>query len=106
MTVEVTLAQFAEKPNEILDGVEVGKLTDDVRRRLGIDARTTGLLVTAVEEKSEYAEELPVGSVIVEINGIPIDSVASAKQALHAGRNLLLVFYQAGRSNYVVVTKR
>ena len=38
MTVEVTLAQFAEKPNEILDGVEVGKLTDEVRRRLGIDA--------------------------------------------------------------------
>ena len=85
MTVEVTLAQFAEKPNEILDGVEVGKLTDEVRRRLGIDARTTGLVVTAVEEKSEYAEELPVGAVIVEINRTPIDDIASAKAATPPG---------------------
>jgi serine protease Do len=106
MTVDVVLAQFGEKPNEILVGVEVGKLTDDVRRRLGIDARTAGVVVTAADEKSEYAQDLPVGAVIVEINGIPIDSVASAKQALHTGRNLLLVYYQAGRSNYVVVTKR
>jgi Do/DeqQ family serine protease len=105
MTVEVTLAQFAEKPNEILDGVEVGKLTDEVRRRLGIDARTTGLVVTAVEEKSEYAEELPVGSVIVEINRTPIEDIASARAAIHSGRNLLLVYSQ-GYAKYVVVTKR
>jgi serine protease Do/serine protease DegQ len=106
MTVDVVLAQFGEKPNEILVGVEVGKLTDEVRRRLGFDSRTTGVVVTAVDEKSDYAQELPVGAVIVEINGIPIDGVAPAKQALHAGRNLLLVYYQANRSNYVVVTKR
>ena len=105
MTVEVTLAQFAEKPNEILDGVEVGKLTEEIRRRLGIDARTTGLVVTAVEEKSEYAEELPVGSVIVEINRNPIEDIASARAAIHPGRNLLLVYSQ-GYAKYVVVTKR
>jgi serine protease Do/serine protease DegQ len=105
MTVDVTLTQFAEKPNEILDGVEVGKLTDDIRRRLGIDSRTTGLVVTAVDEKSEYAQELPVGSVIVEINRTPVEEVASAKTALHAGHNLLLVYSQ-GYAKYVVVTKR
>jgi Do/DeqQ family serine protease len=105
LTVQVTLAQFAEKPNEILTGVEVGKVTDDVRRRLGIDSRTAGVVVTAVDEKSEYAQELPVGAVIVEINRIPVDDIASAKAALKAGRNLLLVYYQGFR-NYVVVTKR
>jgi len=65
MAVNVTLAQFAEKPNEILDGVEVGKVTEDVRRRLSIDSRTNGLVVTAVDDKSEYAQDLPVGAVIV-----------------------------------------
>ena len=105
MAVDVTLAQFAEKPNEILDGVEVGKLTDEVRRRLGIDSRTTGLVVTAVSEKSDYAEELPVGSVIVEINRTPIEDIASARAAIHSGRNLLLVYSQ-GYAKYVVVTKR
>ncbi len=105
MTVSVTLAQFAEKPNEILEGVEVGKLTEDVRRRLGLDARITGLVVTAVDEKSEYAQDLPVGAVIAEINRTPVEDIASAKTALHAGRNLLLVYSQ-GHAEYVVVSKR
>jgi len=105
MAVNVTLAQFAEKPNEILDGVEVGKVTEDVRRRLSIDSRTNGLVVTAVDDKSEYAQDLPVGAVIVEINRTPVDDIASAKAALHAGRNLLLVYSQ-GFAKYVVVTKR
>jgi len=105
MSVDVTLALFAEKPNEILDGVEVGKITDDARRRLGIDSRTTGLVVIAVDEKSDYAQALPVGSVIVEINRTPIDDIASAKAAIRSGRNLLLVYSQ-GYAKYVVVTKR
>jgi Do/DeqQ family serine protease len=105
MAVDVTLAQFAEKPNEILDGVEVGKVSDDIRRRLALDSRTTGLVVTAVDEKSEYAQELPVGSVIAEINRNPVEDIASAKAALHPGRNLLLVYSQ-GFAKYVVVTKR
>jgi Do/DeqQ family serine protease len=104
MTIDVTLTQFAEKPNELLDGIEVGKLTDDVRRHLGIDSRATGLVVVAADEKSAYAQELPAGSVIVEINRIPVDDIASAKAALHPGRNLLLVYAQ-GAKNWVVVTK-
>ena len=105
MTVNVTLAQFAEKPNEILEGVEVGKLTEEVRRRLGLDSRITGLVVTSVDDKSDYAQELPVGSVIAEINRTPVDDLAGAKAALHPGRNLLLVYSQ-GRAEYVVVSKR
>ena len=58
----------------------------------------------AADEKSAYAQELPAGSVIVEINRIPVDDIASAKAALHPGRNLLLVYAQ-GAKNWVVVTK-
>ena len=104
MEVNVTLGQFAEKPNELLTGIEVGRLTDDVRRRLGIDSRITGLVVTSVAEKSEYAENLPQGAVIVEINRSPVEDVATAKGLLHAGHNLLLIYYQ-GYQRYVVVTK-
>jgi len=105
MTVAVTLTQFAEKPNELLPGVEVGKLTDDVRRHLGIDARVTGLVVTKIDDKSEYAQDLPLGGIIVEINRSPIEDLASAKAVLRPGHNLLLVFFQ-GYQRYVVVTKR
>jgi serine protease Do/serine protease DegQ len=104
MVINVTLGQFAEKPNELLAGIEVGKLTDDVRRHLGIDSRVTGLLVTNVDDKSDYAQDLPQGAVIVEINRSPVDDITSAKALLHSGHNLLLVYYQ-GYQRYVVVTK-
>ena len=104
MVVNVTLSQFAEKPNELFAGVEVGKLTDDVRRHLGIDARITGLVVTKVDEKSAYAQDLPQGGVIIEINRSPVDDLAAAKALAHPGHNLLLVYYQ-GYQRYVVITK-
>ena len=104
MTVTATLSQFAEKPNELLDGIEVGKLTDDVRRHLGIDGRVTGLVVTKVDDKSEYAQDLPQSAVIVEINRQPVEDIAAAKLLIHTGHNLLLVFYQ-GFQRYVVVSK-
>jgi serine protease Do/serine protease DegQ len=104
MIVSVTLAQFSEKPNELLPGVEVGKLTDDVRRHLGIDSRITGLVVAKVDEKSTYVQDLPQGAVIVEINRSPVEDLASAKTLLHSGHNLLLVYFQ-GFQRYLVVTK-
>jgi Do/DeqQ family serine protease len=104
MTIKVVLGQKEEKPNELLSGVEVGKLSDDVRRHLGIDARITGLVVTKIDEKGNFAQDLPVGSVIMEINRTPVDDLTSAKTLLRSGRNLLLVFSQ-GYPRYVVVTK-
>ena len=105
ISIDVTLSQFAERPNELFDGIEVGKLTDDVRRHLGIDTRITGLVVTKVDDKSEYTQDLPQGAVVVEINRSPVEDLAAAKALLHPGRNLLLVYYQ-GYQRYVVVTKR
>jgi len=104
MTIPVTLGQFGEEPNEILGGVVVGKLNDEVRRRFGIDPRTTGLVVVSVDEKSDYAQELVEGAVIVEINRTPVDDIAQAKALLHHGHNLLLVYFR-GYQRYVVVTK-
>jgi serine protease Do/serine protease DegQ len=103
MVLSVTLAQFAEKPNELLKGVEFGKLTDDVRRHFGIDGRIVGLVVAKVDEKSPYAEDLPQGAVVVEINRSPVGDVAAAKALLHPGHNLMLVYYQ-GYQRYLVVT--
>jgi serine protease Do/serine protease DegQ len=103
MVVTVTLAQLSEKPNELLKGIEFAKLTDDVRRHYGIDARISGLVVAKVDEKSPYAENLPQGAVVVEINRSPVDDLAGAKVLLHPGHNLLLVYYQ-GFQRYLVVT--
>jgi serine protease Do/serine protease DegQ len=104
LSLSAVLASASETPNELFDGVEVGKLTDDVRRHLGLDPRTTGLVVTSVSDKSDYADDLPVGSVIIEINRNPVDDLATAKALLHPGHNLLLVAFR-GQERWLVVTK-
>jgi Do/DeqQ family serine protease len=103
MTIPVTLSQIADKPNELLDGVEVGKISNDVRQRMGLDPRITGLIVTAVDDKSDYSDSLPVGAIILEINRVAVDDVTAAKALIHPGHNLLFVFYR-GAMRYVVVT--
>jgi Do/DeqQ family serine protease len=101
--ISVTLAQFADKPDEILPGVEVGKISDDVRRHFGLDSRITGLIVTGVDEKSDYSETIPVGTIIIEINRIPVEDLATAKALLHSGHNLLYVLSR-GVPRFLVVT--
>jgi len=103
LTLAVTLGKFDEKPDELLPGVNVARLTDDVRRRSGLDARISGLVVTEVDENSPYADDVPAGAVIVEINRTPVGDLAAGKAALHLGRNLLLIYYR-GFARYVVVT--
>jgi serine protease Do/serine protease DegQ len=105
VSVDVTLTQFAEAPNELLSGVQVDKITDDNRKRFELDPRLTGVVVTDVKENSEHAEDLPVGAVIIEINRTAVDDVASARASLHPGHNLLLVSYR-GYQRYIVVTTR
>ena len=103
MTVNVTLAPFPGTPNEVLSGIQVDKITDDIRKRFELDPQITGVVVTQVKENSEHAEDLPVGAVIIEINRNPVIDVPSVKAALHPGHNLLLVSFR-GYQRYIVVT--
>jgi Do/DeqQ family serine protease len=103
MSVDVTLTPYPGTPNEVLSGVQVDKITDDVRKRFELDPQVTGVVVTQVKENSEHAEDLPVGAVIIEINRNPVVDVASVKAALHPGHNLLLVSFR-GYQRYIVVT--
>jgi serine protease Do/serine protease DegQ len=104
MAVKVILGQKEEKPNELMTGVEVGKISEDLRRRLNIDSRIKGLVVTKVDDKLDFAADLPLGSVIIEINRTPVEDLDAARALLHPGHNLLLVYFQ-GFPKYVVVQK-
>jgi Do/DeqQ family serine protease len=105
-TIEVTLGTLTEKPNELLAGVEATKLTDDERRRLNVDSRVSGLVITNVDDKSPYADRLAPNVVIIEINRMPVTDVASAKELLRPGeRNLLLIYYRGGYRYVPLVVK-
>ncbi len=93
-TLDVTLGKLAEKPNELLAGVNIGKLTDEVRKRAGLDARVTGVVITDVDEASSFADRLGAGMIIVEINRTPVADIVSAKSAIQPGLNLLLVNFR------------
>jgi Do/DeqQ family serine protease len=105
VSVTATLGQSADKTDELFPGVEVEKLSDEVRKHLGLDPHVTGLVVTAVDDKSDYAQDLPVGAVVIEINRSPVEDLAGAKALLHPGHNLLLIYFK-GAQNFLVVTVR
>jgi PDZ domain-containing protein len=94
-TIEVTLADPEESPNELLTGVTAELVTEDVRRKLDIDPRITGLCITAVNDSSPYVETLVPNMVIVSIGQEPITSLAAARESLkQPGRYLLLIYYR------------
>jgi serine protease Do len=104
-TVALTLGKADDKPDELIAGVEVGGLTDDLRRKFGIDAQrvTTGLLVTQVADDSPFADRLQPGMVILEINRSPVSDLPSARALLHPGHNLLFV-YDRGGHGFIGIT--
>lgn len=101
--VDVKLDRYDERPDELFAGVNVKLLTPEDRRRLKIDGRVSGLLVTQVEADSPYRELLPVNAVIMEIGRQPVTDLASAKSLIQSGRNLVALYHR-GSVRFVVVT--
>ncbi|MBI5771330.1 MAG: Do family serine endopeptidase [Verrucomicrobia bacterium] len=94
--IEATLDKLADNPNELLPGVTVGAIDNAARRRLGLNNRVAGLLITEVAADSPHRDSLVADMVILEINRVAVGDVAAAKEALRPGRNLLAIFYGGG----------
>ena len=106
--VEVKLGKRQDEnapEGEWLPGVSVAVLTGELRKELGIDDRVDGIVITEVANNSPYRENFLQGAVIEQLNRTPVTDLASAKQALHDGRNLALISYR-GVYRYVIFTVR
>jgi serine protease Do/serine protease DegQ len=95
-TIEATLDKLADNPNELLAGVTIGPIDPPSRRRLGLNNRVAGLLITEIAADSPFRDTLATDMVILEINRIAVGDVAAGKEALRPGRNLLAIFYNGG----------
>jgi S1-C subfamily serine protease len=93
-TVVASLDRNDEKPDELIPGVNVTPLTDELRMQLRVPARLDGLVVTSIEKDSPYADALVPQCVIVQIDREFVTSRAAAKAALGPGRHLLYVYYR------------
>ncbi len=105
MSIDVILEERSEHPNALLEGVDTSPLNDELRGRLGMDSKVTGLIISSVSEDSPYAGYLVPNIVIVEINRNPVIDVVNARSLFHEGRNLLLVYYR-GQYRYLTVNVR
>jgi serine protease Do len=92
--VDVVLGRLDEKPDELLAGVTVRELSPELRERLGIPTRLNGLLVTAVDENSPYAQRLVPNALILQIDREDVTDLESARKALTPGRHMFFVYYR------------
>ncbi|MDF3059821.1 MAG: protease Do [Rariglobus sp.] len=89
--------------DEIIPGVTVKTLDDELRTQFKLDKRVEGgVVITAIDDNSPYADILVPGLVIVEINRRPVTDVESAAAAIKPGLNALLVQYR-GVLRYVTI---
>lgn len=104
MALAVTLGVAPqERPDEIVAGVKVSPLTDEARRRFGIEQQVEGLVVTEVSNDSPYSDNFEPGLVIIAINRVRVADVDSAQQLIHAGRNLFFI-YDRGQRAFLPLT--
>ncbi|MFT3782777.1 MAG: Do family serine endopeptidase [Nibricoccus sp.] len=96
--------QVDNASNELLDGVEISPLNDELRGRLNLSNQIDGLVITKVDRNSIYADQLVPGMVILEINRKPIRDAENARKLLQTGRNLLLIYHR-GYLRYLMVAK-
>ncbi len=105
-SVDATLGQITENPNQLLDGVDVVTLAPEMRRRLGLnDPRVKGVVISEVAGDSPFRDRLAPNMVILEVNRVPVADLRSAREALQPGRNLLAI-YDRGQVRFIVVTIR
>jgi serine protease Do len=95
--------------DNVLNGVHVQNITSDVRRRLNIPPRITGVLVTDIEIESYAWGILKRNDVIMEINKKRIkdmDDYKSAASKIKSDEGVLLLVYRNGSTIYVTLSKR
>ncbi len=101
---EVVLGRVADDntpSGELLPGISVEPITPELRKQFRIDDRVDGLVITDVADGSQYQGNFPPGSVIEQLNRVPVPDLGTAKKALRDGRNIALVYYR-GAYRYII----
>jgi len=92
--------------NSPMRGVQVGELTPELRRQLGLGSEVRGVVVTARPDSSPAADAgLQSGDVIEQINRQPVNSVADYQRVIAQAGNqsLVLLVNRGGVTTFIVV---
>ncbi len=92
---------------DVLDGVTVGNITDEVRQKYGIPEKANGVVVESIDENSLSARAgIRVGDVVHEIDRQPVktaDDAVEMSKKLMSEKQVLLRVSTRGVSRFVVV---
>lgn len=90
--------------NTLLPGIEVTRLTDELRQQFSVPRDIDGLVVVAVDPQSPYAERFAPSMVVLEINREPVRDTVGARDSLRRGaRNLIYIYYRGAIRAMTVV---
>ncbi|MBE0426277.1 MAG: DegQ family serine endoprotease [Nitrospirae bacterium] len=101
-------ASIGEYEN-LLKGVTVRELTEEIYRTLNLPKKLKGVIVTAIDENSPAAMVLMRGDVIQEINRMRINNVRDYEQVvsmIEPGKDMLLLIFRGGSSLYITLSIR
>ncbi|MBX9708272.1 MAG: Do family serine endopeptidase [Caulobacteraceae bacterium] len=89
---------------EVVEGMTVAPLTDALRQRYSLGEGVRGLVITAVAATSEAGRaQVPVGTVILQVNSRPVTTVAEFREqvsaARAANRDSVLVLFRTPQGN-------
>lgn len=109
-SVEVELGRLEDgempgssAPGRFLEGVTVSAVTPELREQLSLPADIQGLVVTEIRPDSPFADQLPVGAVILEINRQPVSDIGTAAASLRQGGNMVYIYYR-GAFRFITIT--
>ncbi len=89
---------------ELLSGVTILEMTDELREQFRIGQTVQGLVVAEVSSDSDYSEDLKAGMVIMGINRKKVETLGEAFEFMTPGKNLLYIYFE-GRNNFLVIRK-
>ena len=98
-----------EEKKEFLEDVEIGDLTEEMRKALSVPEDVDGVVVRSVGNGSAAGEAgLATGQIVTQVNQKPVDSVASAISASNdfEGEVLLLQIFTEGRRDILAIPVR
>lgn len=88
---------------EIIEGVEGVIINDAWRKQFGLHQKLEGLLVLSVMDTSPYVDLLPLGCVLLEINGETPSTIEEARNLINARKVSRLYIYFKGRHGYLSI---